>query len=61
VPKDGDNRMAYEKSCPFSVQMGGSEEYRKNFDAIDWTDGKPNQAKKRKTYPRPKGYGQRGF
>ncbi len=32
--------MNYLSSTPFNVAMGGTEEYRKNYDAIDWAGAK---------------------
>lgn len=57
-----DDRMRYEKSHPqmFTGEGRTEEErdaYRRNYEGIDWSDGRPNQAKPRKTYPHVKAKG----
>jgi hypothetical protein len=64
--QDGTGRMRYEQSHPWSFSGEGrtpeeQNAYRAGYDAIDWSDGKPNQARPRKTYPKPKAHGLSGF
>lgn len=45
-----DGRMRYEKGGPMSFSGEGRTQeeldaYRRNFDQIDWSDGRPNQAR----------------
>lgn len=32
------NRQRFEGSAPIHYEVGGSEAYRQNFEAIDWSD-----------------------
>lgn len=57
-----DGRMRYEQSHPMHFSAQGRTEseleaYRKGYDDIDWSDGRPNQARVRKALPKPKAYG----